>query len=148
MAYFTRDIVDKGLLLNIELEVSTARANALVANQHPVPSPVVVQGIIDTGASCTALDPTVITSLGLSPTGKATILTPSTGDKPVLVDQYDVNLSIYSTVDEPPYHIQNLPVIESKLSAQQGFQMLIGRNVLERCLLVYNGTVGRYALAF
>ncbi len=76
------------------------------------------------------------------------MVTPSTGMGEVMVDQYDVGLAIYSTRTELPYRIPNLAVVESELMAKQGFHALIGRDVLARCLLFYNGTNGLYTLAF
>ncbi len=38
-------------------------------------------------------------------------------------------------------------VIESELEVQ-GFQVLVGRDVLENCLLVYDGQTGIFTLAF
>jgi hypothetical protein len=40
-----------------------------------------------------------------------------------------------------------LPVIASNLTAQ-GIQALIGRDVLARCLFVYDGAAGLFSLAF
>ena len=64
------------------------------------------------------------------------------------VSQYDVSLSIYSTSEESPYQIPNLAVVESELFANQGFHVLIGRDVLARCVFIYNGERGNYTLAF
>ncbi len=47
-----------------------------------IPNPVAVKGLVDTGASCTVIDPTVVQRLGLTPTGSTMILTPSTGSTP------------------------------------------------------------------
>ena len=148
MPHFTRQIDAKGPLLNVQLTVSAARHAALTAAQVPIPEPFGAQGLVDTGASSTCIDPSVVKHLGLSPSGKAQVYTPSTGEKAVSVDQYDIGLSIYSTTTEPPYRIPNLAVMESELLAGQGFHTLIGRDVLARCLLVYNGATGLYTLAF
>lgn len=148
MPHFTRQIDAKGPLLNVQLTVSAARQTALTAAQVPIPEPFVAQGLVDTGASGTCIDPSVVKHLGLSPSGKAQVYTPSTGEKAVSVDQYDIGLSIYSTTTEPPYRIPNLAVMESELLGGQGFHTLIGRDVLARCLLVYDGATGLYTLAF
>ncbi len=76
------------------------------------------------------------------------MVTPSTGTVEAIVDQYDVGLAIYSTTTELPYRIPNLAVVESELLVKQGFHALIGRDVLARCLLFYNGERGIYTLAF
>lgn len=131
----------------MQLGVSTARRVVLEKQGSKIPQPVTVQGIIDTGATNTCIDPSVVKSLGLAPIGKADITTPSTGKNPAIFDQYDVSITIFSTTEESPYWIANLPVIESELD-HQGFQILIGRDVLSQCLLTYDGKLGQYTLAF
>ena len=148
MPYFTRQIDAKGLLVNIVFNVSAARASALTLAKQPIPSIFNAQGILDTGASCTCIDPSVIAALGIPPTGKATMVTPSTGEGEVIVDQYDIGLAIYSTLDKPPLRFASLPVVESNLLARQGFHALIGRDVLSQCILNYSGADGTYILAF
>ena len=78
------------------------------------------------------------------------MLTPSTGPTPVPVALYDVSLTIPpGQAHEIPHIVPNLLVSASDLvSQQQGYQVLIGRDVLSQCLLVYNGTLGSYTLAF
>ena len=39
------------------------------------------------------------------------------------------------------------PVIASVLSVQ-GIEALVGRDILDRCLLIYNGSEGRFTFAF
>ena len=75
--------------------------------------------------------------------------TPSTGKEKVSVNQYDVGLSIFGTsITEPPYRVPNLAVVESELLEAQGFHALVGRDVLSKCVLNYNGTLALYTLAF
>ena len=135
-------------MLNALIAVSEARAAALTAANLSVPTVQTVRALVDTGASCTCVDPTVLKALGLSPTGSVPILTPSSGTTPHPTDQYDVGLAIPgSDVAQAPLIHQTIPVIESDLSAQ-GIEALIGRDVLASCVLVYNGVTGHFTLAF
>ncbi len=127
--------------------MSTARAVALRAAKQPVPDGVVTRALVDTGASCTCIDPTVLAQLNLSATGKVAMMTPSTGPQPQMADQYDVGVSIYGFADEPPLHIPTMPVAASDLR-QQGIDGLIGRDVLDWCVLIYNGEQRTFTLAF
>ena len=115
MPHFTLPIDARGPLLNVNLSVSYARQKALAKSGVAIPNAVPARGLVDTGASCTAIDPTVIQALQISPTGKATLVTPSTGKEEAIVDQYDVGLAIYATTQEAPYRIPNLAVIKSEL---------------------------------
>lgn len=148
MPHFTRQIETNGPILNVLIGVSKERAAALSKAGETVPSQRITEGLVDTGASCTCIDPRVMKALKIPPSGKAKMVTPSTGAGVSIVDQYDVSLAIYSRREEPPFKILNLPIIESELQANQGFDVLIGRDVLARCILHYNGEMGVYTLAF
>jgi len=119
----------------------------LRAAGQPIPPPVVGRGLIDTGASSTAIDPSVIQSLGLLPRGTINILTPSTGAVPHVCNQYDISLIILMT--PPQFHVASLtiPVVESQL-LNQGIHALIGRDVLSNGMFVYNGKANTISIAF
>src|ERR1035438_4967701 len=128
--------------------VSQARRTALAAAAQPIPSFIPIRGLIDTGASGTCIDPSVLTTLGLTPTGSVTVNTPSTGSSPHTADQYDVSLMIPSgTTTQPALVVQNLAVMCAELLAAQGFHALVGRDILSRCLFAYNGTANLFTLA-
>jgi hypothetical protein len=71
--------------------------------------------------------------------------TPSTGGKEVPVPIFDVSLRVPHTSSS--LDLGMVPAMESVL-LDQGFGVLIGRNVLSHCLLVYNGTLDVFSLAF
>lgn len=148
MPFFTLEIDTNGPFLNVLFTVSEARSSALRNAGKTPPSFPQAIGLIDTGASCTCVDPSVIQGLGLTPTGSTAIVTPSTGQGPVVFDEYDCGLMIYAHTTENPYVVRNLSVVEAPLLQQQGFHALIGRDVLSNCVLIYNGKTGLYTLAF
>jgi hypothetical protein len=125
-----------GPIIDVVVSVSAPRANALTSNSLAVPQPITVRGLIDTGASNTCIDPSIVTSLGLQPTGLMQIITPSTGNVPVLCSQYDI--SVIFPFPLMVFSVPTLPVTESSL-AHQGFAMLIGRDILAHSLLIYDG---------
>ena len=149
MPHFTLPIEANGPFVKALLSVSEARELALLDASKPVPTPVIAKGLIDTGASCTCVDVSVIKKLKITPSGEININTPSTKSrKPETMNQYDISLKIYESAEAPPYIIRNLPVIETELLVNQGFDALIGRDVLSKCVLVYNGSKKYYTLAF
>ena len=149
MPHFTLPIDANGPFVKVLLSVSEAREIALIKASKPVPAPVIAKGLIDTGASCTCVDFSIIKQLKISPSGETKVVTPSTRSRnPETMNQYDICLKIYETVEAPPYTIRNLPVIETELLENQGFHALIGRDVLSKCVLVYNGDKNIYTLAF
>ena len=131
--------------MDLLVGVSDARAQALKNLQRPIPVPIHVRGLVDTGASCTAIDVDVIKALGITPTGRTSVLTPSTGAKPHECNQYDCGITLLHTTTQ--LNLSPIAAIESRLS-HQGFHVLIGRDILRNCLFFYNGAVSRFALAF
>lgn len=113
-----------------------------------MPNPINIQGLIDTGASNTCVDPAVLTALGLTPTGSTMMNTPSTGAQAVPVDTYDISLVVYAAQPHSPLIHHTIPVVCSELLASQGFHALIGRDILKSCLLMYDGQSGIFSLAF
>src|SRR5205809_234423 len=139
MPYFTRQVAPDGsLMVAAFVGVSQARRQALTQAGQPVPNNVQIQAMVDTGASCTCIDPVVLTQLALAPTGIVQISTASTGESPIAADQYDVSITIPCAPGHPPLAHVTIPVIGSQL-AFQGFHALIGRDVLSGCLLTYDG---------
>ena len=102
---------------------------------------------MDTGASDTVVDAAFLAPLGLAPTGTIMCHTPSTGPVPQPFNQYDVAIFIPGPSAGNGWYIPALPVMESDLSAQ-GIQGLIGRNLLDRAVLVYNGPSNNFVLAY
>ena len=93
MPYFTRQVApDGGLILTALIGVSAARRQALLTANQPVPNAVNVSALVDTGASCTCIDPSVLNQLGLTPTGSIQVNAPSTGAQLASANQYDVSL--------------------------------------------------------
>lgn len=149
MPHFTLPLSPTGPLLNAFVGVSEGRRLALTAANQPIPNPVPIRALVDTGASGTCLDPVVLTGLGLNPTGSVTVNTPSTGSQPHVADQYDVSLFVPGSLPtHVPLTINTIPVICAELLQQQGFHALIGRDILSQCVLIYLGAVGAFTLAF
>ncbi|HZF12839.1 MAG TPA: hypothetical protein VFE33_28965 [Thermoanaerobaculia bacterium] len=115
-----------------------------------MPKPVPISALIDTGASCTCVDPSVLLGLKLTPTGSVSVNTPSTGATPHEAEQFDVALVIPAPSGQPLV-FQTIPVVSAELLIAQGFHALIGRDILDRCFFAYNGNNGAggiFTLAF
>jgi predicted aspartyl protease len=145
MPHLNLQISANGPVMDVMVGVSAARREALQKGGQAVPAPVSMRALIDTGASCTCIDPSVLGQLSLTPTGATQIHTPSTGSAPHTLLTYDASL----TLVHPRLQLQitTVAVVATELEAQ-GIQALIGRDILENCLLIYNGQEGTFTLAF
>lgn len=152
MSHFTLSLGPLGPLLTAFVGVSRERAEALQKAGQTVPQPVRIQALVDTGASCTAVDPKVLSQLGVTPKGRIPVHTPSTdATNPHEANQFDVLIMIPGINQQSQAFIAPaLPVIEASLE-HQGYQALIGRDILASCVLTYvgyEGQAGHFTLAF
>lgn len=148
MPIVTAAITALGAILDVHVHISVPLLGQLNALGRTIPPPILVRGLIDTGASGTCLDPSVVAKLGLLPTGSIPVHTASTAGKPQVRYQYDVSLWLPIQRSAKPHNIRmTLPVIETDLS-NQGIELLLGRNILDGCLFVYDGAAGSTTLAF
>jgi hypothetical protein len=147
MSHFTLQIGPNGPLMDAFVAVSEARRNALTAAGQPIPNVIRIRALVDTGASGTCVDPSVPQGLGLTPTGSTSMVTPSTGATPHTADQYDVAI-VVPCANAPPLVFQTVPVACVELLASQGFHALIGRDILNKCILHYNGTTALFTIAY
>lgn len=138
----------QGPLLQVLVNVSAFRADALTKAGQAVPQWVPGTFLLDTGASGTCVDPDILNPLRIPPSGSVSVQTPSTGATPHVCNQYDIQL--YIPGQDPGQEgllIAALPVLESVL-APQGIDGLLGRDVLERCTLIYNPAIRIFTLAY
>lgn len=94
MPHFSLGLSASGPILKIVVGVSNPRAQALQAAGLKVPNAVVLDCLVDTGASVTCMDATALAPLALQPTGSTSILTPSTGQVPIDYNLYDVAIAM------------------------------------------------------
>jgi Aspartyl protease len=146
--HFTLTFTQGAPIINIAIMVSAARRAALVAASTPIPNVQSVRGLVDTGASHTCVDPTVLQALQLSPTGSIPMHTPSTGGVPVSADTYDVGLAIPGAPGSSPFLLSNMQVSASDLATGQGIHVLVGRDVLSQFIMTYNGVTGLFMLSY
>lgn len=129
----------QGPTVSVLVTVTQALEQSLVATGHPVPDPVPVTALVDTGASSTAIQAGIAQQLGLQPVSVVPISTPSSANVPM--PMYAVRLILPQSV------IWETTAIEAPLEGQ-GIQGLIGRDVLSQAVLIYLGYANQFTLAF
>lgn len=110
---------------------------ALKAKGEKVPGQKAI-ALIDTGASCTCIDKTVAQALGLVSHDIKRVQTAGGEDMQCL---YDAGV-ILPLAQNAVFGVQ---VLEAKLE-KQPYKVLLGRDVLKTCTLVYNGWDNSYTL--
>jgi aspartyl protease len=121
-----------------------------------LPPPQTGRFLVDTGASSTVIDPALIAPLSLTPRDLVPVHTPTTGTNPELRPVYDVQLILLPSVTirsaqlgplgNMP-HTRALSVIATEMR-HQGIDGLIGRDVLENVVLIYNGHTQSFTLSW
>ena len=148
MPHLSGQVTPWGPLINVVVGVSGPRQQALTQAGQPIPPPVVAKLVVDTGASLTSIDTTILAQLALPPTGKVAIHTPSTQGKPHPADQFDVSIVLYGvSTNILVYNVVALPVIDGSFKAQ-GIDGLLGRDILAASRLTYAGPDGMYLMSF
>jgi Aspartyl protease len=147
MPHFLQSTSPQGLAVSAAVTVSNARRQALLDAGEPVPAAQQIVALLDTGASISAVDPSVLAALGLTATGKVEIHTPSTQGVPIHADTYDVCIGIFAVRDGDAHFISD-PVQVFASILGNGVQALIGTDILKRCILTYNGADDCFTLAW
>lgn len=96
--------------------------------------------LIDTGSSTTVISQNIIDKLGWEPIGKTKIHTPSSTN---------VNVFVYEATIIFPNNafIEDITIIGAPL-AEQDINVLIGRDILQNSILIYNGNDNSFSLSF
>jgi hypothetical protein len=148
MPHFTVSFTQGVPIIDLVVTVSAARRVALEAARIPIPAPLAVRGLVDTGASHTCVDFSIFQALQLQPTGSVPMHTPSTAGVPMAADTYDVAIIIPSSPTSLPFLRANMQVSAADLLPSQGFHVLVGRDILADCMVTYNGAMQLLTLAY
>jgi predicted aspartyl protease len=128
----------KGPCLQVTVTIEEHAGKALLSKGKPSPVPKSGVGLIDTGASNTCIDEQAAQDLGLPVIDVAYIQSAS---------HIKERCNVYPVQIMLPLVTFNSPrTIGVKLAAQ-GLLVLIGRDILQRCTLFYNGGIGEFTLS-
>lgn len=136
------DLWNEGPVIEVTLSLIGPAQVALTQNEQPIPVPVSVQLLVDTGASHSCIADGVLAPLGLHPVGTIGINTPSSHN--IACALYAVRMTLphggwldTSVIQVPPGGLEG-----------QTAQGLLGRDVLRYGLLIYLGQRGQFTLSF
>jgi hypothetical protein len=147
MPYVNGRIGPHGATVDVVFGVPQIRLKRLRSVQLPVPRAVHAVALIDTGASLSAVSPRILRALELQPIGQISVITPSTpAHAPDTFDRYNVALSMVAGGGLCPLP-ETLVMSVDCWTEGEGFDALIGRDILDRCHFMYYGPEGNFTLA-
>jgi hypothetical protein len=134
-----------GAMIDVVVGLSAPQAKVLEQIGLPPIWPILSKAMLDTGASSTLVDFSLVNDLGLLPTGQVEIKTPSTGTEPLIAPTFNVQLQLIG-----PPHVSVAPVLKVIAAdlSPFGIRVLLGRDVQSRCLLIYNGPSDQFTFSF
>ena len=132
-------LVMRGPIIQVTITIEANAGKGLLAQGKQLPSPKPGLALIDTGAGCTCIDEQVAQELGLPVIDAGKMTSATHADEPCNV--YPIQFTL------PPNLTFNCARTMGAKLAAQGIQILIGRDILQRCTLFYNGAVGQFTLS-
>lgn len=132
-----------GLLIAIAVRLHPDDEADLRRRKVTIPSPRIGWGLVDTGTSHTIIDAGVVTALQLTSVGQ-TAVTASLQREWAARPVYRACIEWPGRKSLPSCPVER--IMEGELSDNQGLIALIGRDVLQRFVLVCDGLAGRFAL--
>ena len=135
----------RGAFVELKVMASPQRVAALKRAGRAFAQPMTHLALIDTGASNSVIDVRIAADLGLVPTGRVPIHTPSSGTTLDEMDAFDITLVMESPGSRPESF--TVGAVGGNL-APGGFYAILGRDVLDSCVLTYDGPVGSYTIEF
>lgn len=126
----------------VSIEIGHPRSMVAIYERtgQAIPPQVPCQALIDTGASYTCIDLGIATRLNLIQTGMVQGGT-AAGINPHPIYAAALRFKGLGLQEEDPIQLLGVQI------AGQGIQALIGRDLLSRMLLIYDGPKGRFTLA-
>lgn len=140
-SWVAADLIRRGPVLDALIAVAAPVGLLLRANGLPVPPPVPVPALIDTGAGHSAISGTIARHLGLLPVGEALISMPDREPRAVRTVRYAVQIVLPALNT-----VFDVTVIEAQFDESIG--AVLGRDILASAIFLYVGATGHCTISF
>ena len=134
-------LTERGPVLQVEIAIPETLAKLYAEKNLPIPQPKTGFALIDTGASGTCVDAECLNSLQINPIGECPISTPSGTSVQTI---HPCKISFPGT---PIGTLEFNSVIATELK-NQGIIALLGRDILQHFIIIYNGVEGMWTLTY
>ena len=132
-------LLQRGPVVQVSISVGQAIAQQVLQQGGELPPPVAGLALIDTGATTTCIDEEAAQVLKLPAIDVVTVASASHASSERNV--YPISIEVVGL----PIVVNAPRSIGAELKAQ-GLLLLIGRDVVQSCVLVYNGPAGLFTL--
>ena len=133
-------LTQRGPIVQVTVSIGHAIAQQILQQGGTLPPPVSGLALIDTGATSTCVDDGAAQTLHLPAIDVVTIASASHSSTEQNV--YPISVEVVGL----PIAINAPRAIGAPLNSQ-GLLVLIGRDLLQHCVLVYNGITGSFSLS-
>jgi hypothetical protein len=134
---YGRTLTETGPLVAVEVGIPAALKTHLAEKGLPIPPAVSGYALVDTGAFATAVDESIFTSLGVQHINEIVTETPSGSGKSKIYP---------ASVTFPGMNVNEMPMeqvvgctLKWKARGDKEIIMLLGRDLLQWFVLIYNG---------
>jgi hypothetical protein len=146
MPHVTFPTSTDGLIIDALVGLPGAVMTAIQQSGKPIPPPVLIRALVDTGADATSLSGGCAMRVGLKTAGRQSM---QTAGGSVIVNQYDISFSISA-----PHQAGGILSVRPDLRVTEwlypgpGLDALVGMDVLSEGLLILDGPGRQFTLAF
>jgi hypothetical protein len=151
MPSFTLPRSPDGLLVDIETGLAAADVLAFRQAGRPIPQPVQARALLDIGSGETCLDSGLLAPVraaGLTP-ARVVLVNVAAAGGTALAPVYMLTITVPHPQLGPKSGLTRRAQAVIDLNLRQfGYDALIGRDILEACLLFHDGPGGTFTLAY
>ena len=139
------NLASSGPIISVKVSAPKVVKEFLTKINYPIPEPVKINALIDTGATCTCISQRIVAKeLHLLSRGIAIV---QTAGHSIRAGVFDVCLDMTPAFNKIRITSDPLTVIALPLTGQPNIDCLIGRNVLRNGLFLYVGYANMFSLS-
>ena len=145
MPHISVRIGSDGAVIDVCVAIGRPWQQQLARLGTPVPQPMTIRALIDTGSDLSAVHPQILHQMGVNRAGSVQIRRPGSGSGYRLAALFEVQFSIGGIVPGVPWIATRAAGVAP---SSPSVLALIGRDILKHCTLFYNGPRDELTLSY